>query len=55
MCGEAEARIAAMPRSIGDGWAIASLVLLRSRIAREDEGRWTATSEFRVRMLRSEL
>jgi hypothetical protein len=55
LCGEAEARIEAMPRAIGDGWAIASLVLLRSRIAREEEGRWTATSEFRVRMLRSEL
>ncbi|MEP9359321.1 DUF3168 domain-containing protein [Sphingomonas sp. KR3-1] len=55
LCGEVEAAIEAMPRAIGEGWAIASLVLLRSRIAREGEGRWTATSEFRVRMLRSEL
>jgi hypothetical protein len=55
LSGEVEAAIDAMPRDIGQGWAIASLVFLRSRIAREGDGRWTAVSEFRVRMLRSEL
>ncbi len=55
LAGAAEAAIEAMPRTLGEGWAVASLVLLRSRILREGEGRWAATSEFRVRVLRSEL
>lgn len=55
LAGAAEDAIAAMPRAIGQGWAIASLVLLRSRIAREGDARWQSVSEFRVRMLRSEL
>lgn len=55
LAGEVETAIEAMPREIGEGWAIASLVLLRSRISREGDGRWQSMSEFRVRMLRSEL
>jgi len=55
LAGEAEARIEAMPRLLGQGWAIASLVLLRARISREGDSRWQSVSEFRVRMLRSEL
>ncbi|WP_342248566.1 DUF3168 domain-containing protein [Sphingomonas sp. OTU376] len=55
LAGEVEDRIAAMPRGIGQGWAIASLVLLRSRISRDGDSRWQSVSEFRVRMLRSEL
>ncbi|MDG2534481.1 DUF3168 domain-containing protein [Sphingomonas sp. HITSZ_GF] len=55
LAGAAEAAIEAMPRGLGQGWAVASLVLLRSRISREGDGRWQSVSEFRVRMLRSEL
>lgn len=55
LAGEAEAAIEAMPRAIGEGWATASLMLIRNRIAREGEGRWKSVSEYRVRMLRSEL
>ena len=51
----AEDALAEMPRAIGEGWTVVTLILLRSRIVRESEGRWIATSEFRVRMLRSEL
>jgi hypothetical protein len=55
LAGEAEDAILAMPRAIGEGWAVVSVMLLRARIAREGEGRWKSVSEFRVRMLRSEL
>ena len=39
---------------LGEGWAVASLAFLRGRIARDAQG-WTSVSEFRVRMLRTEL
>ncbi|NYT42465.1 DUF3168 domain-containing protein [Sphingomonas sp. R-74633] len=55
LAGAVEAKIEAMPRAIGEGWEVASLVLLRSRISREGDGRWQSVSEFRVRMLRSAL
>lgn len=55
LAGEAEEAILAMPRAIGGGWAVVSTLLLRARISREGEGRWKSVSEFRVRMLRSEL
>lgn len=55
LAGEVEGRIEAMPRGIGQGWTIASLVLLRARISREGDARWQSVSEFRVRMLRSDL
>jgi hypothetical protein len=47
-----EDAVAAMPAMLGGGWRIVSLVLVRSRLVREGEGRWAATSEFRVRMLK---
>lgn len=55
LAGELDAAIEAMPRTLGQGWAVASLVFLRGRILREGEGRWVAVNEYRVRMLRSEL
>lgn len=55
LAGAVEAAIEAMPRSLDQGWTVASLVLLRARISREGDSRWQSVSEFRVRMLRSEL
>jgi hypothetical protein len=52
LTGAAETAIEAMPRDLGEGWRLASLVLMRSRIFRERDGRWAAVSEWRVRMLR---
>ena len=54
LAGAAEDAIEAMPHLLGEGWAVASLVFLRSRIVRDSAG-WTSVSEFRVRMLRTEL
>lgn len=54
LAGEVEDRVLAMPRLLDGGWAVASLVFVRSRIVRDGEG-WAAVSEFRVRMLRTEL
>ena len=53
LLGELETAVAAMPRAIGGGWELASRVLLRVRIERKGEGRWVATSEWRLRMLKS--
>ncbi|WP_448662342.1 DUF3168 domain-containing protein [Sphingomonas sp. CJ20] len=53
LAGAAEDAVAAMSPVLGEGWRVVSLVLLRSRILREGEGRWVASSEWRVRMLRS--
>lgn len=47
-----EDAVGAMPRELGEGWRLVSLVLIRSRLAREGERHWAATSEFRVRMLK---
>jgi Protein of unknown function (DUF3168) len=52
LAGEIEAAVAAMPQAIGDGWHIASLVPLRSRIVAEGDNRLTAIIEHRARMLR---
>jgi hypothetical protein len=52
LTGAAEAAIEAMPRDLGDGWRIASLTFVRSRIVANGAGRWIASSEYRVRMLR---
>lgn len=54
LAGAVEDSIAAMPQTLGGGWRIVSLHFLRSRITRDSEG-WVATSEYRVRMLRTEL
>lgn len=53
LSGEVEVAMASMPRVIGEGWELASRVLLRARIERKGEGRWIATSEWRLRMLKS--
>jgi hypothetical protein len=53
LSGELEIAMAGMPRAIGGGWELASRVLLRGRIERKGEGRWVATSEWRLRMLKS--
>ena len=52
LAGAVEQVVAALPAELGEGWRIASLALLRSRVLREGEGRWAALVEFRVRMLR---
>ncbi|MBX3563112.1 MAG: DUF3168 domain-containing protein [Sphingomonas sp.] len=54
LAGAVEDAVEAMPRMLGEGWAVASLVFLRARIVRDGEG-WASVSEFRVRMLRSEV
>lgn len=53
LSGELEIAMAGMPRAIGGGWELASRVLLRGRIERKGEGHWIATSEWRLRMLKS--
>ncbi|ODP37031.1 DUF3168 domain-containing protein [Sphingomonas turrisvirgatae] len=52
LAGSTEEAVLAMPAQLGGGWRIISLMLIRSRLVREGEGRWAATSEFRIRMLR---
>jgi hypothetical protein len=47
--------IAAMPAGMGDGWRIVTRTPLRERIARGKGARWTATIEWRVRMLRHDF
>ncbi len=54
LCGEVEVAMAGLPRALGDGWQLASRVLLRGRIERKGEGRWIATSEWRLRMLKAD-
>ena len=54
LVGEVEAAMAGMPRAIGGGWELASRMLLRGRIERKGEGRWIATSEWRLRMLKAD-
>jgi hypothetical protein len=46
----AEQAVLAMPRAV-DGWHVASLTFVRSRIAGEAPGRWLAAVEFRARVL----
>jgi hypothetical protein len=41
--------IETMPETL-DGWRIASLIFVRSRMLREAPGRWTAQVEYRARM-----
>lgn len=54
LVGEVEVAMAGLPRALGDGWQLASRVLLRGRIERKGEGRWIATSEWRLRMLKAD-
>ncbi len=52
LLGAVEDAVEAMPRDLGGGWRVVTLVLARSRVVREGESRWMAVSEWRVRMLR---
>ncbi|MEI9850625.1 MAG: DUF3168 domain-containing protein [Sphingomonas sp.] len=52
LAGAAEAAVEAMPRTLDDGWRVASLVLARSRILPDGASRWVAMGEWRVRMLK---
>jgi hypothetical protein len=47
------AAIPQLPSELGEGWRIASLTFLRSRIFREGPGLCAAVVEFRVRMLQA--
>ena len=51
LAGAAEDAVGAMPRELGEGWRVTSLVFVRGRIVREGV-RWVAVSEWRVRMLK---
>lgn len=53
LSGEVETAMTGLPRAMGGGWELASRVLLRARVERGGEGRWIATSEWRLRMLKS--
>lgn len=53
LAGDAADAVLGLPRDLGEGWRIASLSFVRSRIVREGEARRTAIIEFRVRMLRA--
>jgi hypothetical protein len=50
---QATAAVAGLPRELGEGWRIASLAFLRSRIFREAPELCAAVVEFRVRMLQT--
>jgi hypothetical protein len=51
LAGAAEDAVLGMAGEVGEGWRVASLVLVRSRLVREGAG-WVSVSEFRVRVLR---
>lgn len=53
LAGLVEAAIAGMPAGLGDGWQVASCVLVRTRLVAEDASNLTAIIEHRVRMLRA--
>lgn len=53
LAGFVEAAIAGMPAGLGDGWQVASCVLVRTRLVAEDASNLTAIIEHRVRMLRA--
>lgn len=46
----AETAVAAMAAG-GDGWRVVTIRFLRTRTARERDGRWAAAIEFRARLL----
>ncbi|WP_445191761.1 tail completion protein gp17 [Sphingomonas sp. Tas61C01] len=52
--GQVEDLIATMPADLGgEGWRVARLRLLRSRIVRGKPEQWIATSEYEVRVYRA--
>lgn len=50
LMGHAEDAIAALPSDIG-AWRVASLVFVRSLVARDPQGPWAGLVEYRVRVL----
>lgn len=50
LMGHVEDAVAAMPSDL-NGWRIASLVFLRSMVARDAAGPWAGLVEYRTRML----
>ena len=50
LAGAVGAAIEGLPRDL-DGWRVASIVLVRNRLGSGPPGRWTATVEYRVRVL----
>lgn len=50
---EVVAAATGLPRELGEGWRIASLAFVRSRIVRESAAGSAAIVEFRVRMLQA--
>ena len=49
-----EDAVAAMPVDLGGGWRIASIRFVRGRLTRGAGDRWSATSEFTVRVYRAQ-
>lgn len=52
LVGSVEAAMERAPRALGEGWQLAATRLTRSRLVRGKGDRWTASSEFAVRMYR---
>lgn len=52
LAGAIEDAVEAIGPPIGAGWRVATIRLARSRLARAGADRWTATSEFTVRIYR---
>ena len=50
LTGEVADAIASMPAALGEGWRVVALRPERERIMRSGADRWTATSEFAVRL-----
>lgn len=50
LMGHAEDAVAALPRDL-PGWRVASLVFLRTLVARDPQGPWAGLVEYRVRLL----
>ena len=50
----AEAAVLGIGPGLAQGWRVASLTLVRSRLARAGSDRWTGVSEFRVRLYRAQ-
>ena len=52
LVGQVEAAMAGAPRALSEGWQLVGLRLTKSRMVRGKTDRWSATSEFAVRMYR---
>lgn len=54
MIAAAEEAVAALPADLAEGWRVAGLRLARSRIVRGKADQWSGTSEFAVRLFRTD-